>query len=164
MELLIGEGKERFDKLKVAGEFDILAQKIDVVHNQDIKNRIFVFRKRKDDEISEFLEIPESVPYDPKYEWLVFQNPSFISLDKNVVPANAKDCIELFIGVNNGGGLKFTAYNPKDLDMKNLMKTLNSINGLGSICICNFIYIWVHGKIRTLKIEYKSLTPKNISI
>lgn len=166
MELLIGEGKEKFDKLGIDGDFDELSQRLDLIHYQNLKDRVFIFRRNKETELCELYEKNEMIDFKTniKSEFLMYQNPSIIVLDSGQNVPNKTNCIEIFIGVNDGGGLKFTVYNTQDLDMKNLMKTLNSIDGIGSVTICNSLTLWVNGRIRTLKMSHKDLSIPKITI
>ena len=83
MEIIIGEGNNRFDKFNIDGDFESISQTINSKHIHSSDERIFCFRKIDDtDNDYEFISDMDEI-YKKDGSYNLFQNPSIISLDKN---------------------------------------------------------------------------------
>lgn len=150
MEIIIGEGNNRFDKFNISGDFDEISQLINFKHICSPDERIFCFRKVENTEKEyEFINNMDDI-YHIDGSYNLFQNPSIISLDKKISTDLPK--YEIYIAIDNNGGLKYNIPT-EDIDVKKLMHDVTTSIKYGCLPIGEDLIIWVNGKIRAFKIE-----------
>ena len=159
MEIIIGEGNNRFDKFNVIGDFDEISQLINFKHISSPEERIFCFKKIEDTEKDyKFINNMDDI-YSEDGSYNLFQNPSIISLDKKLENDSTK--YEIYIAIDNNGGLKYTI-STDNIDIKKLMSDVTTSIKYGCLPIGEDLIIWVNGKIRAFKIETKQGKKKDV--
>lgn len=154
MEIIIGEGNNRFDKFNIIGNFDEISQVINSKHIYSPDERIFCFRKVENTENDYEIIYDMNDAYNRDGSYNLFQNPSIISLDKKVYNEKFPK-YEIYIAIDTNGGLKYTIYT-NNIDVKKLMSDVSNGIKYGCFPIGEDLIIWVNGKIRAFKIEKKS--------